>query len=300
MRPAHVFLAVLVAALWGFNFVVIRIGITNFPPLLFSAFRFTLAALPLVFFIRKPDVPWRIILGIGMVLGVVKFSLLFIGMDLGLSAGLASLVLQSQAFFTAILVALIFREMPRPMQVLGIAVAFAGIGLIATTVDNSVTPVGLALVVGAGFMWAISNLLMKQAGQVDMLALMVWVCLVPPIPLLALSMIFEGPQAAYVAVSNLTVQGIGAIAYIAFVATIFGFGVWGKLIQIYGASTVAPFSLLVPIFGMGSSALFLGEEFGWVRLGAAMMVIAGLVLTVVAKPKGLRRLWRRGASGGDI
>lgn len=292
MRPAHVLLAVLVAALWGFNFVVIRIGITNFPPLLFSAFRFTLAALPLVFFVSKPDVPWRIILGIGMVLGVIKFSLLFIGMDLGMSAGLASLVLQSQAFFTAILVALIFKEMPGPMQVLGIAVAFAGIGLIATTVDNSVTPIGLALVVGAGFMWAISNLLMKQAGQVDMLALMVWVSLVPPIPLLVLSMIFEGPQAAYVAVSNLTVQGIGAIAYIAFVATIFGFAVWGKLIRIYGAARVAPFSLLVPIFGMGSSALVLGEDFGAVRLVAALMVIAGLVLTVVAKPKGPRRAVR--------
>jgi len=285
MRAPHVFLAVLVAAVWGFNFVVIRIGITNFPPLLFSALRFTLAALPLVFFIRKPDVPWRIIIGIGVVLGVVKFSLLFIGMDLGLSAGLASLVLQSQAFFTAILVALIYKELPRAVQVLGIAVAFAGIGLIATTVDNSVTPIGLGLVVAAGFMWAVSNLLMKQAGQVDMLALIVWVSLVPPIPLFILSMMFEGADAGLAAVSNLNFQGVGAILYIAFISTIFGFAVWGKLIREYGAATVAPFSLLVPIFGMGSSTLVLGEAFGPVRLVAAGLVIAGLVLTVAIKPK---------------
>ncbi|WP_456391091.1 EamA family transporter [Profundibacter sp.] len=300
MRPAHVFLAVLVAAVWGFNFVVIRIGITNFPPLLFSAFRFTLAALPLVFFIRKPDVPWRIIIGIGVVLGVVKFSLLFIGMDLGLSAGLASLVLQSQAFFTAILVALIYKELPRAMQVLGITVAFAGIGLIATTVDNSVTPLGLGLVVAAGFMWAVSNLLMKQAGQVDMLALIVWVSLVPPIPLFIMSLLFEGADAGLAAIGNLNFQGVGAILYIAFISTIFGFAVWGKLIREYGALKVAPFSLLVPIFGMGSSALVLGEAFGTARLVAAVMVIAGLVLTVAVKPQGLRGLKRRDASGGDI
>ena len=285
MRPVHVMLAVLVAALWGFNFVVIRIGIDNFPPLLFSAFRFSLAAFPLVFFIRKPDVPWRIIIAIGLVLGVTKFSLLFVGMDLGLSAGLASLVLQSQAFFTALLMAVIFKEMPRPVQLLGIAVAFAGIGLIATTVDQAITPIGLTMVVAAGFAWAISNLLMKQAGKVDMLALIVWVSLIPPVPLFIMSMMIEGTDAAYEAVVTITWSGVGAIIYIAFASTIVGFAIWGKLIRIYGAGRVAPFSLLVPIFGMGSSAIVLGEEFGLIRLLAAVMVVTGLVLTVAVKPK---------------
>ena len=285
MRPVHVMLAVLVAALWGFNFVVIRIGIDNFPPLLFSAFRFSLAAFPLVFFIRKPDVPWRIIIAIGLVLGVTKFSLLFVGMDLGLSAGLASLVLQSQAFFTALLMAVIFKEMPRPVQLLGIAVAFAGIGLIATTVDQAITPIGLTMVVAAGFAWAISNLLMKQAGKVDMLALIVWVSLIPPVPLFIMSMMIEGTDAAYEAVVTITWSGVGAIIYIAFASTIVGFAIWGKLIRIYGAGRVAPFSLLVPIFGMGSSAIVLGEEFGLIRLLAAAMVVTGLVLTVAVKPK---------------
>lgn len=288
MKPHHIALAILVAAAWGFNFVVIRVGIDNFPPLLFSALRFALAALPLVFFLRKPPTPWAVIVGIGLVLGVVKFSLLFIGMDVGLSAGLASLVLQSQAFFTVILAALILREKPSALQISGIAIAFGGIALIATTVDNSVTPLGLALVIAAGVAWACSNLLMKKAGPVDMLHLMVWVSLIPPLPLLALSYIFEGPEAIAASLTGMTWSGIGAIGYIAFLATIFGFAVWGKLIRIYGAGQVAPFSLLVPIFGMSSAALVLGEDFGPTRLAAALLVIIGLVLTVW-KPRRLRQ-----------
>jgi O-acetylserine/cysteine efflux transporter len=284
LRPAHIALAVVVAALWGFNFVVIKIGIDNFPPILFSAMRFALAALPLAFFIRRPDVPWPLILGIGLVLGVIKFTLLFVGMDVGLSAGLASVVLQSQAFFTVILAALLLKETPTRMQLAGIATAFLGIGLIATTVDNSLTPLGLSLAVGAAFAWACSNLLMKRAGQVDMLGLIVWVSLVPPIPLFLISLAFEGWAAQSAALASLTWQGAAAVAYIAFAATIFGFGMWGKLIRIYGAGQVAPFSLLVPIFGMSSSALLLGEDFGPVRMAAVLLVILGLVMTVMKRP----------------
>lgn len=284
MRPIHVALAVLIAALWGFNFVVIKIGIDNFPPILFSALRFSLAALPLAFFIRRPDVSWALILGIGLVLGVIKFTLLFVGMDVGLSAGLASVVLQSQAFFTVILASFVLRERPTRMQMLGIITAFSGIGLIATTIDSGVTPLGLTLAVAAAFAWACSNLLMKRAGAIDMLGLIVWVSLVPPIPLYLISLVFEGWQAQAAAIASLTWPGAAAVAYIAFAATIFGFGVWGKLIRTYGAAQVAPFSLLVPIFGMSSSALFLGEAFGPVRMAAALLVILGLVMTVLKRP----------------
>jgi O-acetylserine/cysteine efflux transporter len=276
-------LAVLVAALWGFNFVVIKIGIDNFPPILFSALRFALAALPLAFFIRRPEVPWPIILGIGVVLGVVKFTLLFVGMDIGLSAGLASLVLQSQAFFTVILASLLLGETPTRMQAFGITAAFAGIAMIAATVDSTVTTLGLTLAVAAALAWACSNLLMKKAGQVDMLGLIVWVSLVPPVPLFLISLLFEGWKAQAAAFESLTWQGIGAVAYIAFAATIFGFGTWGKLIRSYGAAQVAPFSLLVPIFGMSSSALVLGEDFGPMRMAAAVLVILGLVMTVIKR-----------------
>lgn len=281
MRLSDIFLAISVAAVWGFNFVVIRLGIDAFPPLLFSALRFTFAAFPLVFFLPKPNVSWRIILGIGLILGVIKFALLFIGMDVGLSAGLASLVLQSQAFFTVILASILLAERPTPLQIIGILVAFSGISLVATTVDTNVTPLGLSLVLAAALAWAFSNLLMKKAGTVNMLSLIVWVSLIPPLPLIVLSLIFEGWTADMTALTNLTWIGGGSVIYIALLSTIFGFAIWGRLISIYGASRVAPFSLLVPIFGMGSSAIVLGEEFSSIRLFAAFLVIIGLILTVI-------------------
>jgi O-acetylserine/cysteine efflux transporter len=280
MKPSHILMLVLVAAAWGFNFVIIKLGLKDLPPILFSALRFSFAAVPLVFFIKKPQVPWRIIIGIGLVLGVVKFSLLFIGMDIGVSAGLASLLLQSQAFFTVILAMLLYGERPPPLQYAGILIAFLGMALIAGTVDQSFTLTGLALVLAAGLAWACSNMLMKKAGQVDMLQLMVWVSLIPPLPLLAISLAFEGPGHAVEALTNMTWTGAGAVAYIAYIATIFGFAIWGQMIRRYSAAIVAPFSLLVPVFGMTSSALVLGEAFGPLRIFGAGIVVCGLILTV--------------------
>jgi O-acetylserine/cysteine efflux transporter len=280
VKPSHIALLVFVAALWGFNFVVIRIGLDNFPPLLFSALRFLLAAVPLVFFIKRPDVPWRLIAGIGIMLGVVKFSLLFIGMDIGVPPGLASLILQSQAFFTVILAMAFFAERPKPLQLAGMVLAFGGIALIGTTVDGTFSITGLALAIGAAIAWACSNMLMKRVGKVNMLNLMIWVSLVPPLPLFVISFLSEGWQADLAALSHVTWTGIGAVLFVAYVATVFGFGVWGAMISRYGVATVAPFSLLVPVFGMSSAAIVLGETIGPVRIAAAVLIIAGLVLNV--------------------
>lgn len=280
MKPVHILLLILVAAVWGFNFVVIRLGIDNFPPIFFSALRFLFAAIPLALILPKPDVPWRIIIGIGLVLGVVKFSLLFLGMSVGMPAGLASLVLQSQAFFTVILAVLVYGDRPRPTQIAGMVVAFSGVALIASTVNGDLTATGLALSVGAAFAWACSNLLMKKAGAVDMLRLMVWVSLVAPLPLLAISLIFEGWDRDLQALTHVTWSGAGAVIYIAYLATIFGFAVWGAMIRRYGVATVAPFSLLVPVFGMSSAAIVLGEAFGPLRIIAALLIVAGLALNV--------------------
>lgn len=271
---------VLVAALWGFNFVVIKLGLDNFPPLLFSALRFLFAAVPLVFFIPRPEVPWRIIIGIGLMLGVVKFSFLFIGMDIGVPPGLASLLLQSQAFFTVVLAFAIFGAKPRPLQLAGMAVAFGGIALIASSIDGHFTLTGLVLVLGAALAWASSNMLMKKAGNVPMLNLMVWVSLIPPIPLIIISLMFEGVDRDLAALAHVNVTGAGAVLFVAYGATIFGFAVWGAMISRYGVSTVAPFSLLVPVFGMTSAALVLGEAFGPLRILAAVLIVIGLVMNV--------------------
>ena len=235
----------------------------------------------------KPATNWRYICGIGLILGVVKFALLFVGMHIGLSAGLASIILQSQAFFTVLLVAIVFKETPGFNQVVGIVIAFSGIAIIVFTLDGKVTVVGLLMVLAAGFAWAVSNLLMKKAGTVDMLALMVWISVVPPVPLIMLSLWLEGWRANAVAFAALDVSGLGAIGYIAYLATILGFAGWGRLIRLYGAGRVAPFSLLVPVFGMGSSAFFLGEQFEALRLSAVVLVFVGLAVTLM-KPKAVR------------
>ncbi|MCK5623837.1 MAG: EamA family transporter [Alphaproteobacteria bacterium] len=294
MRNLHVGLAVLVTAIWGFNFVVIEVGLDSFPPFLFSAIRFALAAFPLVFFIGPPRVAWRWVIAVGLTLGVIKFSFLFIGMDMGMPAGLSSVVLQSQAFFTVLFAAIILAERPHPMQVLGIMVAFGGIALIATTQEGVGSLTALALVVAAGAMWGVSNILMKMSNAPDMFRLLVWASIVPPLPLLALSYAFEGEARIVAAVEGMTWTGAGTVAYMAFISTLIAFGIWGFLLRTYSASFVAPFSLLVPIFGMGSAALLLDESFGPLRLAGAALVFAGLIATVFG-PALARKMKRVGA-----
>lgn len=294
MRNLHVGLAVLVTAIWGFNFVVIEVGLNSFPPFLFSAIRFALAAFPLVFFIGPPRVAWRWVIAVGLTLGVIKFSFLFIGMDMGMPAGLSSVVLQSQAFFTVLFAAIILAERPHPMQILGIMVAFGGIALIATTQEGVGSLTALALVVAAGAMWGVSNILMKMSNAPDMFRLLVWASIVPPLPLLALSYAFEGEARIVAAVEGMTWTGAGTVAYMAFISTLIAFGIWGFLLRTYSASFVAPFSLLVPIFGMGSAALLLDESFGPLRLAGAALVFAGLIATVFG-PALARKMKRVGA-----
>lgn len=280
MQARDVAIAVFCAFAWGFSFVVIKIGLNTFPPLMFSAIRFFLAALPLVFFLRKPDVSWKIILGMGLALGVVKFTLLFVGLNIGASAGLASIVMQSQAFFTVILMALFYGIRPSRRQAVGLVIAFSGLAMIGVYSNTDAGSLGLAFVGLAGLAWAVSNLIMRQAGQIKMLNLMVWVCLVPPLPLAILSIIFEGTDASFNAIKNIDWSGMAAVLYVAYVATILAYAGWGRLIQKFGPNQVAPFSLLVPVFGMSTSAIILGETFGILQLIASLIVLAGIALVI--------------------
>ena len=283
MLRRDIALAITTMAIWGFNFVVIKIGLASFPPLLFTALRFALAAFPLVLFIGPPPVPWRYIIGIGLALGVAKFGLLFISLSShpvwgGMPAGLASLVLQSQAFFTIVYAALLLKDRPRLMQLLGMGVAFTGIGLLAieTGQSGSIRALGIVLVAAAS--WGVSNILMKLANPPDVFRTIVWVSVVPPLPLLALSWVFEGPTRIFHALTHVSWVGISALAYIAFVSTLFGFAVWNALLKRYQASLVAPFSLLVPVFGLISAALFLNEQLTLSQVVAVILVLCGLIL----------------------
>jgi O-acetylserine/cysteine efflux transporter len=279
MRPAHVAIAVLVAAIWGLNFVVVEVGLDDFPPLLLSALRYTLASLPLLLVRGGAGVPWRWVLAVGGAIGVVKFSLLFVGMDIGMPAGLASLVLQVQAFFTLGFAAVLLRERIRGTQVAGLALACLGLALVASGLDGAATAAGFALVVAAAAAWGLGNVAIKRAAPGDPLRFMTWMCLIPPLPLFALSLAFEGPREVGDALAGIDLGGFAAVAYIAFAATTVGWGLWAHLMRSYSAGTVAPFSLLVPVFGLGFAALLLGEALTARVVVAAVLVVAGVLLT---------------------
>ncbi|RPK50852.1 putative amino-acid metabolite efflux pump [Streptomyces sp. ADI92-24] len=286
MRPLHIALAALVAAVWGVNFVVIELGLDHFPPLLFSALRFLVAALPAVFFVGRPKVATKWIVGVGLVLGMAKFGLLFIGMDRGMGAGLSSLVLQVQAVFTALFAALALGERPGGVRVLGMAVALAGIGVAAVDEGASGPVLAFVLVIAAAACWGVSNVLTRKAAPPDALNFMVWVSTVPVLPLLGLSLLFEGWDRDTEALAALDWSGAGIIVYVAWITTVFGFGAWGFLLSRYPASSVAPFTLLVPVFGMSSAALLLDESVSPLRWCAAVLLVGGVALTSLA---GVRR-----------
>jgi len=283
VSPRDLALAVAVAVVWGVNFVVIEVGLEGVPPLLLSAMRFAVAAVPAILLLGPPRVPWRYVVAVGLILGVAKFGLLFVGMDRGMPAGLSSLVLQSQVVFTLLFAVVLLKERPRPAQLAGIATACAGMVLIAADKGLS-SPLGaFGLVIAAGACWGLSNIVTRHARPPDTLRFMVWVSAVAVLPLLVLSLILEGPRADLDALRHLSWTGVGAVGYLAWATTLFGFGVWGYLLRRYDASTVAPFSLLVPVVGMGAAWLLRGETVTPLRAAAAVLVIAGMAGTVLRR-----------------
>lgn len=289
MPLRHILLAVLVAAVWGCNFIAIRVGLDSMPPLLFSAARFIFSGLPILL-VPRPPVPWSLLIGVGLGIGVVQFGFLFSAMHAGISPGLASLVLQTQAFFTALFAIAIDGISPRPWQWWGLAVAFAGIGLIGASSDGSVTLAGLLLVLVAAAGWASGNLVLRRVRGANMVHFMIWMSVVPPLPLYGFSLWLEGPGALPTAWHALGWSGLAALLYIAIFATWFGYGVWGWLMQQHAVTLIAPFSLLVPLFGMLGSALAFGEQYGPLKLAAAALVLLGLLLNVFG---GRLPWWRR-------
>jgi O-acetylserine/cysteine efflux transporter len=278
MKISDVFFALLVAIIWGFNFVVIKIGLDSFPPIFFSALRFSCAAFPAVFFWSKGNIKWRWIISIGITLGIVMFSLLFIGMYVGMPAGLSSLVLQIQAVFTILLSILILRDKPTIWQKIGIIIAFLGIVFLAVDKYETASFLGLILVIASGFAWAVSNILMKLCGKINMFRLVIWMSIIPPVPLFLISLLFETGHMN--ALSNISWAGAGSILYTGLISTILAFAIWGRLFQKYSPNIVAPFSLLVPIVGIVSSFIILDERFTYIDLIASCMVFAGLSLIV--------------------
>jgi O-acetylserine/cysteine efflux transporter len=282
MRPRHILVAIVVAALWGLNFVIIDVGLRDVPPLLLSCLRYSVASLPLLLLRGPRPAPWRWIIAAGACIGIIQFGLLFLGMDAGMPAGLSSVVIQTQAFFTLGFAALLLGERPTPAQAGGVVLAFGGLVLIAGHLQGGTSAGAFLLVIGAAAGWGLGNICVKRAGASDPLRFMTWICLVPPVPMLALSLLFEGPGAVGDALTGLDLGDLGAILYLAFIATTVGWALWAWLMKHLPASTVAPFSLLVPVFGLSSAAVLLGEPITARSLAGALLVVSGVLATLRA------------------
>lgn len=278
MKISDIAVTLLVVLIWGFNFVAIKIGLQSLPPVFFTALRFLFAAIPMVFFLPRPTVAWKLLCGYGLFQFALQFTLLFSGMKLGLPPGLASLVIQLQAFFTIGLAVLFLGERPQAVQLLGALIAFCGMGLVALHLEARATVIGFILVIAAGLSWGVGNIFTKRIGTVDALALVTWGSLLAAPPLLIASLLFEGPQRIGDAAAQLNRLSAGAIFFQAYPATILGFGIWSGLMRKYPAVTIAPFTLLVPVAGMLSAAAVLGEPLQWWKAAAGILVLAGLAL----------------------
>lgn len=280
MSTRDTLLALAIAVVWGVNFLAIKWGVAEVPPLLLTALRYVVATVPAIFFVKRPQVSLGILITYGIFIGVGQFGFLFTAIHLGMPAGLASLVLQLQSFFTIGLAVLLLRERPGPAQLLGALVAIIGVAIIAIEKLEGAALWPLLMTVCAALGWAISNITVKRAGKVDMLSFVVWSSLVPPIPLLLLSLLFEGAGAIPFALSHVTWLGIGSLLFVGWISTDFGYGAWSALLGRYPASTVAPFTLLVPIIGLSTAWLALGESLSALDLIGSVLVFAGLLLNV--------------------
>jgi len=280
MSPRDLLLALIVVIAWGVNFVVIKVGLHGVPPMLLGALRFMLAAFPAIFFVKRPQLPWRWLLAYGVTISLGQFAFLFSAMYVGMPAGLASLVLQAQAFFTLIFAAIFLHERFRLPNVAGLLIAAAGLAVIGMQGGHAMTLAGFLLTLCAACSWALGNIVTKKVGKVDLVGLVVWGSLIPPLPFLALSYALEGPQRIAAALSGISAMSIFAIVYLAFIATLIGYGLWSRLLSRYPASQVAPFSLLVPIVGLASASLFLDERLSGAQIAGAVLVMAGLAVNV--------------------
>lgn len=286
------FLLVLaVVTIWGFAFVPMRWALDTVPPFALAALRFLCAAVPAIFFVRRPDVSWPALVAYGFAIGVFQFGLLFLGIRLGMPAGLSSLVIQVQAFFTILIAAWWLHERLTLHGVIGAAIAGVGVGVLGAhklMAGAGATAIGFALVVAAALAWGIANVIAKVAGRdregrdrgVDMFALVVWSSLAAPLPLFVASYLFEGGPAAVAAVRDMTWMPWACVLFMSYFATLFGLATWNALLHRYPTSVIAPFALLIPVSGLASGWLFLGEGLAPLQAAGVALVLAGLAWNV--------------------
>ena len=276
MKTRHLLLALSITAIWGLNFSVIKLGLSSVDPLILAGIRFTLCALPAIFFIAKPDVQWRYIIGYGLVFGIGLWGLVNLGIKSGLSAGIASLVLQFSAFFTILLGSWVFKEAISRYQLAGMGIACCGLLSILSIVDGTVTTVGLLLVLLGAVAWSAANVIIKKARTTQVFAFLVWSSAFSPIPLFALDYAVNGSAGYSALVNQLDYRAVLSILFQVYPNTLFGYWVWNSLLKRYPVSTVAPLSLLVPVFGLLGSVMIFDESLSFNKILAVVLIVAGL------------------------
>lgn len=288
--------ALVIIVLWGANFVVIKLALTELPPMLLGGLRFMLVAFPAVFFIKRPALPVLTIVLYGATISLGQFAFLFSALYVGMPAGLASLVMQVQAFFTVIIAAALLHEPLRRHNVFGVTIAALGLVLIHQAAEpGSVPLMGLLFTLLAALSWAAGNIVVKLAGETDMLSLVVWGALVPPIPFFVLSWLIEGPDVIRDSILNIGPVGVSTLLYLAFIVTTVGYVLWGRLLNRHAVSKVAPLSLMVPVVGLLTAWLFLDEELVFLQWVGGAVVLMGLAINIFGLL--LWHRWRALASG---
>lgn len=278
--------ALLVVVIWGLNFVVMKFGVQGLSPMLLGALRFSMASLPLLLFIKPPKVPARFVVIYGLTQGLGQFGLMFTAINVGMPAGMASLVLQTQAFFTMILAGVLLHERPHACQWVGLAIAAVGLGCIATSAGGrpgDMTLLGFLLTVGAALMWSLSNVVIRFTGRAapvyDSFSLIVWSSLVPIVPFFLLAFWLEGTEHTMAALSNAGWKEFAAVAYLACLATLTAYSLWARLLKRHPTSRIAPFSLLVPVVGLITAAIVFDERLGPAQWLGTMAVLGGLLVS---------------------
>ncbi|MGY4572223.1 EamA family transporter [Bradyrhizobium pachyrhizi] len=290
MKPADVGIAVMVAVIWGLAFVASRIALDEFSPELMTTLRFAIAALPCLF-LRKPRVSWPLLIAISATLFLGQFLAQAFAIAHGVPVGLSSVIVQSQALFTIAFAAVAFGEIPTRTQAIGIAIAALGLLMICGTVGYDFSVAAFAIIMICPISFAIGNLLLRQANGAPMFDLFAWLCLSAAVPLAVLTLITNGPQPTWHALTHMSLAGLVCMLCLGGISTSIAYWLWGRLLRDYPAAQVVPFALLVPFVGSAASSIVFGETFGPLRLAGMVTVIAGIAVMLLSKrPKALPKV----------
>jgi O-acetylserine/cysteine efflux transporter len=282
MKPTDVCLAVMVVVIWGLAFVASRIALDEFSPELMTTLRFAIAALPCLL-VPRPKVPWPVLISISFTLFLGQFLAQAYGIAHGVPVGLTSVIVQSQALFTIGFAAIVFRELPTRVQAIGIGVAVVGLLMICGTVGYDFSVAAFAVLMICPISFAVGNLLLRRAQGVRMFDLFAWLCLTAAIPLLALTLLTNGPQATWHALAHMSLTGFVCMLGLGGISTSIAYWLWGRLLRDYTAAQVVPFALLVPFVGAAASSIVFGETFGPLRLAGMVTVVAGIAIMLLSK-----------------